>query len=516
MAITVTQCIAVGERIIVVYSAPDQANKSELEKLANFYVEHPPGSPEGPFPHQTKFEYVVGIPGTIITPQPRFLKAGEPFKVRVSTKDVAGSAIGGLQEPIATLKNDFDERADAATGAVRGVTGAIGDATSYPFLTREVGFGGGLAATSPGSGGGSSLAQTVGVAMQQVLGWKVRNDDPKGFIGALTQSFSCKVVEGHTECTWTPRSYAVQTDLSGGITGAQASIYARTKEAVDQSLPLLDGLYPLRRDADKEFIDAARAVVRSRAAALVTELGIPGGPRVSRVDQIFLLLLGVTPQQTDPDLIAGELGKLREQLGLSLSGSPGNQANSVEDEQDQTNFRIIVDYLTSLRQSWENNKKFFNRSASSTTPGFFGTQLVLVSRQLSVVAETVDEVRFALESVFIGPSERQTLLLENVPDTGDPSGSTAILLEEFLTWVYTFASEEGPGLIREGGIFAVNDAFLSIAIKLQAMAASLPGTAQLPGEAGFHTQRVQRTLQELASQLAALVADARKIPRSAF
>src|SRR5207248_7488821 len=94
----------------------------------------------------------------------------------------------------------------------------------------------------------SSLAVTVGVAMQQVLGWKVRNDDPKGFVGALTQSFSCKQVEGHTECTWTPRSYAVQTDLSGGITGAQASIYARTKEAVDQSLPLLDGLYPLRAD----------------------------------------------------------------------------------------------------------------------------------------------------------------------------------------------------------------------------------------------------------------------------
>jgi hypothetical protein len=32
-------------------------------------------------------------------------------------------------------------------------------------------------------------------------------------------------VEGHIEAKWTPRSYAVQTDLPGGITGAQASLY---------------------------------------------------------------------------------------------------------------------------------------------------------------------------------------------------------------------------------------------------------------------------------------------------
>ena len=76
-----------------------------------------------------------------------------------------------------------------------------------------------------------------------MLGWKLKDGDPKGFTGALTQSFTLAEVEGHIESRWTPRTYAVQTDLSGGITGAQASVYSRAKDALDQSLPLLDGLY---------------------------------------------------------------------------------------------------------------------------------------------------------------------------------------------------------------------------------------------------------------------------------
>ena len=56
--------------------------------------------------------------------------------------------------------------------------------------------------------------------------------DPKGFLGALNQSFTVTEVEGHIESKWTPRTYAVQTDLAGGITGAQASLYSRAKDAL--------------------------------------------------------------------------------------------------------------------------------------------------------------------------------------------------------------------------------------------------------------------------------------------
>jgi hypothetical protein len=40
---------------------------------------------------------------------------------------------------------------------------------------------------------------------------------------------SLATVGGHTEATWTPRTYAVQSDLSGGVTGGQASLYERRR-----------------------------------------------------------------------------------------------------------------------------------------------------------------------------------------------------------------------------------------------------------------------------------------------
>jgi hypothetical protein len=49
-------------------------------------------------------------------------------------------------------------------------------------------------------------------------------------LDAVTGGFAVlATVGGHTEVTWTPRSYAVQSDLSGGVTGGQASVYERRR-----------------------------------------------------------------------------------------------------------------------------------------------------------------------------------------------------------------------------------------------------------------------------------------------
>ena len=37
------------------------------------------------------------------------------------------------------------------------------------------------------------------------------------------------MIGGHSEVTWTPRTYAVQSDLSGGVTGGQAGLYDRRR-----------------------------------------------------------------------------------------------------------------------------------------------------------------------------------------------------------------------------------------------------------------------------------------------
>jgi hypothetical protein len=389
-------------------------------------------------------------------------------------------------------------------------SGPVSELASYPVLTEEIGYPPSPLARSagmPSSGAATpALGQIATKAISDVLGWQIKSDS-KAFLGALNASFALKEVGGHTEATWTPRTYAVQTDLSGGVTGAQASVYKRAKDALDQSLPLLDGLYPLFEEAKPEDITALRATMRSQFTDLVNEFGLVGGPRIARVTKLFSLLLGqqlpqnVTdriafqqggnggPLQTDPDQILGSLGNLRQEFGVSIAA---DQVNTVEDEQNVTNFRIVCDYITSLAQSWLNNLGFFGLKPDATP--FFGTQLVLLSRQLSVIAEKTNEVRFTLDSVFIGPADRQTLQMSF--GLSDPP----MFLEDLLSWIDSFASEEGPRLIAEGGKFAVGQSFVPIAEQLQRLAQGLlqPQSAAPPG---FTTNRVKRALKDLADGL---------------
>ena len=444
------------------------------------------------------------------------------------------------------------------------------DAITYPFLTEEVGMppgplgGGGAGGYGGGRGGSSgrnSLGQSASQAITDVLGWRVNSSDPSGFMGALSQSFSLTEVDGHVESKWMPRSYAVQTDLAGGITGAQASLLFRMKDAVDQSLPLLEGLTPLRRDPDWEYITAAKAVIKSQLTELVGELSMPGSLRVARVDQMFRILFEPplarlsneldsetailegqpvfpTPVvsapaqlqiqgrfiEVDPDYVGGQVGELRSQLGLRTRfyhnpegrNEVGNLVNTVDDETDQTNYRMMVDYLGSMWISWLNNRKFFELPIGKGVQPFFGTQLVLISRALSVVAEKVIELRFALDSVFIGQSERQALelrftetivLLDGVEETVP---SQAMFLEDLLNWVYSFATDEGPRLIQTAGRYGVRDSFFPVAKSLHILVHSSKsangGTVH-----GFKTARVRRAISELSKQLKFLTDMARPI-----
>ena len=390
------------------------------------------------------------------------------------------------------------------------------DLAAYPILTEEVGYPPSPLAkpsgTSGGGNGNGSMGQLVSKAMSDVLGWKVKSGDTKGFVGALTQSFSLTEVEGHVESKWTPRTYIVQSDLSGGITGAQASVYTRGKEALDQVLPLLDGLYTLDPEADTEDVTALKAVVKSQFTELVNELGFLGGPRITRVNQYFSLLLinsdspssfpprpSAPPLVVDPDMIGGTLGNLRDVLGLNFSRQ--DFVNSVEDEQDLSNFRIVSDYVTSLAQSWINNLPFLGLDSAKP---FFGTQLVLLSRQLMVVAEAVDEVRFTFDSVFIGPSERQATEMKF---PGYPE-LKSLFLEDLLSWIRNFATEEGPALIQDGGKFAVKNTVKPILKKLVTMVSLYPAGSSTanPWPPAFFAPRVKLAMDNLAAELTRFLA----------
>jgi hypothetical protein len=205
--------------------------------------------------------------------------------------------------------------------------------------------------------------------------------------------------------------------------------------------------------------------------------------------------------ETDPDLIGGTLGDIRKIYGIYFREHHHDNplSNSVEDEQNITNFRVISDYMTSLLLTWLGNYNYF-KLTMGRAPAFLGTQLILISRQFNVVAETVNEVRFALDSVFIGPNERQQLLLEFPGPPGHELPS--MYLEDVLTEIEGTVTDEGPRLIKEGGRIALRNNVQPVVRTLIDMiqgAHNPRNIYELPD--GYRTPRVQRTLDDLRDQL---------------
>jgi hypothetical protein len=485
MAFTVIKCEANRGSITILYSEP--VDNSGIAR-GNYSVTDP-GNPAVP---SNPDSVTMLDPSTVV-----LLYNIEQFSVgdwvQVKISAVKSSSSGNAVNT--TVAGLVGERGG------RGIREAVEDAVAYPLLTEPVSFGSPSVGPMPsgvGAASGAPLGNVVNKALADVLGWKINSSDSKGFVGALTQSFTLSDVEGHTVAQWTPRSYAVQTDLAGGITGAQASLYTRAQDAMDKCGPLLDGLYPLDPEADAEDVSALRDLAKSQMAEIVKEFGAVGGPSVLRVNTYFNILLGTStavPKDAD-SLTGGTLATLRDTYGLKFLNNP--LSNSIEDEQDITNLRIIVDYVSSLLQTWINNQDFF-KLGSGTQQAFFGTQLVLISRQLSVILETVNEVRFALDSVFIGPSERQTLLIQFRDDT--PSTFLEDMLNEFVD----FFGDEAPRLIQDGGRLAVKNNILPVVCSFKKLASGARNPANIRSlPDGFRTVRVRRTLDDLFDQISEL------------
>jgi hypothetical protein len=324
----------------------------------------------------------------------------------------------------------------------------------FPVLTTEAATRTG--ATAP-SASGTDQTPLVASVLRTVLGWRPRTHDTQAFSAALRASFELTEVEGHIHTRYVPRGVAVQADL-GGVTGGQASLYARARGAMEQTSRLLDGLKPLRNDFDPEDGEAFRTLVRHGVGRLVSELGSLGGPRQALVDSAFSVLLGPIPlgapgllvigSQT-PDTVPGQLGALRDRFGLIDAN-----VNTVDEESLRTSFWTLVDLLLDLRRSWESQKQLIGGGAGN---GFLGTDLVVINRLLAAAAEQVDELEAVLDSVLVGAAERQTITL------GDDPGLT---LAGLLAWLRMFLTEDGPLYLRDTGRDGIRTAFAPLTYQL--------------------------------------------------
>ena len=207
----------------------------------------------------------------------------------------------------------------------------------------------------------ASPRRAVDNVLMEVIGRQLKTNDPHAFVASLSRAFTLEEEDGKTRFKWTPRTYAVQSELGAALTGAQASLHHQAQLILNDALPILDGLYPLKSDADEQNVEAVRAIVRTELIEVVDELGFEGGPRAQRVDGLFQAL-------------TMQLDRLRYDFGLIT-----RQINTVEEEQNLTNFLVIYDYVNALSTTWE---RF--RAKQDT---FLGTQLY------SLVAGALNRVR---------------------------------------------------------------------------------------------------------------------------
>jgi hypothetical protein len=404
------------------------------------------------------------------------------------------------------------------SGGGDGASGAesLTDLAAYPVLTEEISTAGppapapgGVAAGGPGAGYG----QTVDLVMRDVLGWRP-SGDVAGFQAALTGAFALRQVEGHTEWSWQQRGYAVQADM-GALTGAQASIYARAKSALDQMLPLLTGLTPLNPALyPPQDLETIRSVITAELTELVNELALEGGPRIQRVDELFRLLTGESRKSlgANPEVVQGQLGTLRDRFGLVEA-----YVDTVDEERIITNFRIVVEQVLTLQESWDYDRKLLSVQDSNTS---FGTILIWLSRGLEAVCESVDDLNFALDSVFVDAAQRQVIQLNFSGMTVEmpelplwrakkhpyqfPTKQAPILLSDLLDWVTRASRDEGPKIVQDAG----KDGVLAFAPILNELRKLIHATrkithtsqgATLPD--GMRTPRVRRAVEVLAAQL---------------
>ncbi len=333
--------------------------------------------------------------------------------------------------------------------------------STYPSVT--------VTGQQAGAGGAptSNLQQLVTQALQGVLGRSFRPGDHASFKAALDVSFEYKRVGDKDVYTHRPRAYPSvgASDIGGGVSGAQFSLVSFAQGLHEKTEALIDALHSLDENTDEEELEAAKAIFSTNWDEFIGELGREGGPR-SRADTLAISIFNPDAVQASPQNleVAGSLIRLGVELGVVVGAESidelvgriefnRNRVVTVEEEGFLTNYIALTDYYFAVVQAWQNYKRTFLGKD-------LGGGLLLIERSLAVVEDSVNEVYVAMDSVNIDQPER---LVINV---GFAFPDHNLTVEDYLSWIQSFASREAPALIRDGGRLGIQ-AIIPTAQKLE-------------------------------------------------
>lgn len=183
-------------------------------------------------------------------------------------------------------------------------------------------------------------------------------------------------------------------------------IKARTE--LLKAIPLLTNLKPLGRNADQARVESVRNNLRIQMVALGDTLGSHG----------YWYYM-----PSDFSVLGSKVREMGDALGMDCG--------LVNSQDDETN---VMNYLTLVNATMTPDLSLHKDSAPSDPYGLNSPY----TRQFTVLSESVRDVRAALDSLYIGPEQRQTV---------QPAAPMNLMtLKELLSWTSSFATVEGPRL----------------------------------------------------------------------
>jgi hypothetical protein len=360
-------------------------------------------------------------------------------------------------ERIATSAEKIEVHAGTATTdtgriatSAEQLAGEAGQLVAYPLLTSDSESSGGAPSSASGAGARALIDRQVKALVPNVP----RDNDPNRLEAAIIRATEPQVVNGIT--TYVPRSNPygpADVSVGEGLAGAQASLVVFAQAQLQASLPLLDSLESLDVTSDPEVVAADRAILRRTWLDFVNELSRDGGPRVQRTNALANNLDGLDDPGTGPnpvvdgngepvnfvDTLGEELGMLTRDPTTNLRVPNRNPLSvvTVDEEKAITDFETLQALIQGATATWRRLR------GQISTPLALGTGLVRLRRLFLVLGESVDEAETSFDSVFFDDDQRQTQ-----PITGAVGAMT---VQDLFDWISTFAEEEAPDLVHEGG-----------------------------------------------------------------
>jgi hypothetical protein len=294
-------------------------------------------------------------------------------------------------------------------------------------------------------GGGNKLERQVERALVQVLGRSPGRGNG-GFTSALDAAFP---LDGYGRISATPTRSVVSMYANGnGVAGSlinqlsveQAALYRQASTIIGDTQQVLAGIEPFVAIADRDRIEALRALIRSELNALTDEFGRVDKPRPQRVESYFDLLIGSN----------GHVIQLGHRAFLDRQRAA---PTTTEDEGQIAGFELLRRYIDMLQTAWQS----YSQPQSNVRFPAFSDRLTRAQTLLPSIAAANNAFMTAMDAVGFPAGERRT---EAARVTRLAPASTVLPLPDLTVddlneWIEHFASIEAPSVLDQSGQYGL-------------------------------------------------------------